>query len=174
MSSAQPRTRHLSGLHSAVVSPFPGGPTRPQRRLQAHELLQLFKTFFAQQFQKRPALASGDHQPVDVLELLWLFYQHNFGAQLFQPAAVGVEIALQRQDSYPHRELILPDARHELCLGWLEGWAGDSGHPPNASSIGESHPAKQCEEWAPDQWVFCCQQNPSHHSLLIPSEGKKL
>ena len=67
--------------------------------LQAHELLQLFEAFLPQQFQERSGLASGDDEAVDFVELLGLFYEHNFGAQLFEPAAVGVEIALQGQDT---------------------------------------------------------------------------
>src|SRR5258706_464847 len=45
---------------------------------------------------------AGDYQGVDVVELLGLFYEQNFGAQLFEPAAVGVEIALQGQNSDLH------------------------------------------------------------------------
>jgi hypothetical protein len=41
--------------------------------------------------------------------LFGLFDEHYLGAQLFEPAAVGVEIALQGQDSDFHGELILPD-----------------------------------------------------------------
>jgi len=41
--------------------------------------------------------------------LLGLLDQHNFGSQLFEPAAVRVEIALQGQDSDGHADLILPE-----------------------------------------------------------------
>ena len=70
--------------------------------LEANELLQLFEAFFAQQFQERAGLAARDDEAVDLVELLGLFDEHNFGAQLFEPAAVGVEIALQGQDSDDH------------------------------------------------------------------------
>ena len=63
--------------------------------LEADELFQLFETFFSQQFQERAGFAAGDYQAIDVVELFGLFDEHNFGAQLFEPAAVGVEIALQ-------------------------------------------------------------------------------
>jgi len=71
-------------------------------RLEAHELFQLFETFFSEQFQERAGLAARDHEAVDFVELLRLFYEHNCGAQLFEPAAVGIEIALQGQDTDLH------------------------------------------------------------------------
>ena len=38
-----------------------------------------------------------------------LLDEHNFGAQLFEPAAVGVEIALQGQDTDGHTESSTPE-----------------------------------------------------------------
>ena len=61
---------------------------------QADELLELLESFFSQQFQECAGLAAGDDEAVDVVELFGLFDEHDFGAQLFEPAAVGVEIAL--------------------------------------------------------------------------------
>jgi hypothetical protein len=43
------------------------------------------------------------------VELLGLFDQHNFGAQLFEPAAVSLEISLQSQHSDFHAALSLPE-----------------------------------------------------------------
>ena len=67
-------------------------------------------------FRKVPGFAAGDDEAVDGIELLGLFDEHHFGAELFEPAAVGVEIALQGQDSDFHGYvfsaayyLILPD-----------------------------------------------------------------
>lgn len=77
---------------------------------QAHELLQLFEAFFSEQFQESARLASGDDQTVDAVELLGLFDEHNLSAQLFEPATMGIEIALQSQDPDLHRDLILPEA----------------------------------------------------------------
>ncbi len=77
--------------------------------LQADELLQFFETFFSQQFQECAGLASRDDEAVDVVELPGLFDQHNFGAQLFEPAAVSIEISLQGQYSDFHAALILPE-----------------------------------------------------------------
>ena len=37
----------------------------------------------------------GSTDDVDPIKLLWFFNQHNFSPQLFEPAAVGVKIALQ-------------------------------------------------------------------------------
>ena len=68
-------------------------------RFQADELLEFFETFRAEQFQKGATFPAGNYQAVDMVELLGLFYEHNFGAQFFEPAAVGVEIALQGKDS---------------------------------------------------------------------------
>jgi len=63
--------------------------------LGADEFFQLRESFFSEKFQERPGLASGDDQAVDVVELFGLFDEHNFGAELLEPAAVRVEIALQ-------------------------------------------------------------------------------
>ena len=63
--------------------------------LHADELLQLFESGFAQQFEECAGFAAGDDEAVDLVELLGLLDEHNFGAQLFEPFAVGVEIALQ-------------------------------------------------------------------------------
>ena len=52
---------------------------------------------------------SGNDQAIDLVQLLGLLDEHNFGSQLFEPAAVRVEIALQGQDSDGHVDLILPE-----------------------------------------------------------------
>src|SRR5439155_9148098 len=62
--------------------------------LYANELLQLLEPGVAQQLEKCARLAAGDDEPVDLIELLRLFDEHNFRAQLFEPTAVRVEIAL--------------------------------------------------------------------------------
>ena len=52
-----------------------------------------------------PGLAAGDDQAVDLVQLLRLFDEHNFSAQLFEPLAVSVEIALEGKDSDFHKNL---------------------------------------------------------------------
>src|SRR5208282_1748075 len=63
--------------------------------LRAYEIFQLRQAVFPEQFEKCPRLASGNYQAVEVIQLLRLFHQDNFRAQLFEPAAMRVEIALQ-------------------------------------------------------------------------------
>src|ERR1700723_3067851 len=70
--------------------------------LHADELLQLFEALFPQQFQERTGFAAGDYEAFDRVELLGLFYEHHFGAELFEPAAVGIEVSLQGQDTDDH------------------------------------------------------------------------
>ena len=61
---------------------------------RVHEFLQLCEAFFTQQFQERARLAAGDDEAIDGIELFGLFDEHNLGAEFFEAAAVGVEIAL--------------------------------------------------------------------------------
>ncbi len=96
---------HIDGAESVLVGilNFGGEQDRSsagsESGLEAHELLQPFEAFFSQQFQEGAGFAAGDYQAIDLVELAGLFDEENFGAQLFEPAAVGVEIALQGQDS---------------------------------------------------------------------------
>jgi len=67
--------------------------------LGMHELIQFFESFLAEKFEEGAGFATRDDEAVDLVELLRLFDEHNFGAQLLEPAAVGIEIALQGQDT---------------------------------------------------------------------------
>jgi hypothetical protein len=58
-------------------------------------MLELFESGFAEEFEEGARFAAGDDETVNLVELLWLFDQHNFGAEFLEPAAVSVEIALQ-------------------------------------------------------------------------------
>src|SRR5579871_1174852 len=69
---------------------------------EADELLELLESGFAEKFEEGAGFASGDDQPVDFVELLWLFDEDHRCAELFETAAVGVKIALQGQDSNDH------------------------------------------------------------------------
>jgi hypothetical protein len=60
-------------------------------------LLELFESAFAEEFQECSGLAAGDDEAINFLELLRFLDKHNFSAQLFEPPAVRVEIALQCQ-----------------------------------------------------------------------------
>src|SRR6266404_5618111 len=66
-----------------------------KRRLRAHEILQLRESVFTEQLEKGPRLAAGDYQAVDLIQLLGLFHQYNFGTEFFETAAVRVEVSLQ-------------------------------------------------------------------------------
>jgi hypothetical protein len=79
-----------------------GAGTGSEGGLGVDEVFKFGETFFAEKFEERAGLASGDDEAVDVIELLGLFDEHNLGAQLFKPAAVRVEIALQGQDTDDH------------------------------------------------------------------------
>src|ERR1700675_961349 len=67
---------------------------RTEGWLHAHEIFQFRESVFAEQLKKCPRLATGDYQTVDLVELLGLLDEHNFGSQLFEPFSVGFEIAL--------------------------------------------------------------------------------
>jgi len=73
------------------------------------ELFEFFEAFFSQQLQKCARFTSGDHEALDFVELFGFLYEHNLSPQLFEPAAVGIEISLQREDTNLHDELILLD-----------------------------------------------------------------
>src|SRR2546427_11633199 len=63
--------------------------------LHAHELFELFESSFSEQLEEGAGFAAGDDETVDFVELLGLFYGHDFSPQLLEPFAVRVEIALQ-------------------------------------------------------------------------------
>src|SRR5438067_7621042 len=79
-----------------------GSGAGAKRRPHPDELLQLFKSGFAQEFEEGAGLATRNDETVDLIELLGFFNEHNFGAQLFQASAVRIEIALQGQYSNGH------------------------------------------------------------------------
>jgi len=66
-----------------------------ERRLPAHELFQFFESGVAQQLEEGTGLAAGDDEALDFVELLGFLDKHNFGAQLLEPLAVSVKVALQ-------------------------------------------------------------------------------
>ena len=91
---------------------WPAGwlPRRFQRWVcMRDELLQLLEASLTQQLEKCAGLAARDDQAVDLVQLLGLLDQHNFSAQLFEPLAVSVKIALQGQDTDFHADFRLID-----------------------------------------------------------------
>ena len=71
-------------------------------RFEPRELLQFFESGLAQEFEESAGFAAGNDQTVELIQLLGPFHEHNLGTQLFEPAAVGVEISLQGQDTDDH------------------------------------------------------------------------
>src|SRR5437899_11993488 len=63
--------------------------------LHAHELFELVESSFSQQLEEGAGFAAGDDEAVDLVQLLGFLDEHNFGAQLFEPAPVRIEISLQ-------------------------------------------------------------------------------
>ena len=79
-----------------------GSRTGAKSGLGVDEVFQFSESFFAEQFEERAGFAAGDDEAVDGVELLGLFDEDDLGAEFFKTAAVGVEIALQGQDSDFH------------------------------------------------------------------------
>jgi len=76
--------------------------TGAKGRLEVYELPELIESFFAEKLEEGTGFAAGDDETVDGIELLGLFDEDNFGTEFLEAAAVGVEIALQGQDSDFH------------------------------------------------------------------------
>jgi len=62
---------------------------------ETNELFELLEAIRAKQFEEGAGLPAWDHEAVDVVKLLGLLNEGDFGPQLFEPAAVCVEITLQ-------------------------------------------------------------------------------
>lgn len=73
--------------------------TGAKGRLQAHEIFQLLKTCVAKEPEERAGLTAWDDKAVDLIELLRLLDQHHSCTEFFQSLAVGVEIALERENA---------------------------------------------------------------------------
>ena len=70
-----------------------------ESRFEANELLELLKTSGAEKFEEGAGLAPGNDESVDLIELLWFLDQHYLGTELFETAAVRIEVALQGKDT---------------------------------------------------------------------------
>jgi hypothetical protein len=84
-------------LHFFGQQDCPGA--RTESGLEPDEMFELFESSLAEKLEEGAGFSSRNHQAVDGLELFGLPNQHNFGAQLLEPEAVGVKIALQSKDS---------------------------------------------------------------------------
>ncbi len=89
------RVFHFTGEKDCAGASTEGG-------FEADELFEFFESFLAEEFEECAGFAARDDESVDGVELLGLFDEDDFGAELFETAAVGVEIALQGQDSDFH------------------------------------------------------------------------
>jgi len=69
----------------------------------------LRKSLRAQQFEERPRFPAGNNKPVQAIEMRRIADEHDLRTELFEAGAVGVEIALQRQNSDFHAGLILTE-----------------------------------------------------------------
>ena len=68
-------------------------------RLAVNEIAELLKSFFAEQLQKRARLTAGNHQPIDLVQLLRLAHQYDLGAEFFHPPPMRVKVALKSKDT---------------------------------------------------------------------------
>ena len=69
---------------------------------EANKFFQLGESGLAEEFQECAGFAARDDETVDFEQLTGLLDKHDFGAQLFEPFAVRVEIALQGEDPDLH------------------------------------------------------------------------
>ncbi len=96
--SAQSRLGWILDLAGQQDCPGAGS----ERGLDADKLVQFLESKLAEKLEEGAGLASGNDQAVDLFKLFRLFDEYNFGAQLFQPSAVRIEIALQGQNTDLH------------------------------------------------------------------------
>ena len=75
--------------------------------LYADKFFQLRESGFAEKFQECAGLAARDDETFDFIQLTGLLDEHNLSAQLFEPFAVSVEIALEGKDPDFHRAVSL-------------------------------------------------------------------
>src|SRR5205807_7039371 len=88
--------------------------------LHAHELFELFESSFSEQLEEGAGFAPGNHESVDFVELLGLFYEHDFSPQLLEPAAVRIEISLQGEDTDFHKTTTTEGTKdHRGCTARL-------------------------------------------------------
>lgn len=79
--------------------------------LKPDEMLELFESGLTEKLEEGAGFPSRNHEAVDGLELFGLPDKHDFGAQLFEPAAVGVKIALQSKNSDLQSQSLSPRRR---------------------------------------------------------------
>src|SRR3954454_20089250 len=89
-------------------------------RAAADELAQRLRQPLALDAQRhRGRLAAGHHEPVEPLEVTRHAHLARLGAELAQEAAVGLEVALQRQDADERRRHYQPRLARSCCSSSL-------------------------------------------------------
>jgi hypothetical protein len=86
--------------------------TGAEGRPGVNEIFQLLEEEWGQQFQKRSRFASRDHQAVDRVEVFGFADEDNISAEFFESAAVGVEVALEGENTDSKTAI-----RHSLFAG---------------------------------------------------------
>src|SRR2546430_1459327 len=102
-------------------------------RFKANELFQLMKSGFPQQVQKSSTLSARYDQAVDLVQLLGFLHQHNFRAQLLEPFAVGVEIALESKNTDSAPNCMTSDASAGVAIPPAEKFG--TGNFPSLATI---------------------------------------
>jgi hypothetical protein len=101
---------------------------RTESGLKPNEMLEFFESDLTEKLEEGAGFSSRNHQAVDGLELFWLPDEHDFGAQLFEPPAVGVKISLQSEDSDLQSQSLSPGSRQSSTQELLHfnGCAADT------------------------------------------------
>jgi hypothetical protein len=61
----------------------------------------------AKELEKSTRLAAGNYHAVEVVEVLRVAHQHDFGAKLLQPMPMRFEITLQSKDPNSHSSVFV-------------------------------------------------------------------
>jgi len=127
-----------------------GARAGAEGRLGANELLEPFESPVAEELQERAGFASGDDEAIDVIKLLGLPDKHNFSAQLFEPFAMSVKIALEGQNTDSRQSKPFTTADTEGAEeNWPSSlWGYSNGCGSSGSGLRLPTQAKGGLEWA--------------------------
>jgi hypothetical protein len=96
---------HVEGIQAGLVwirdvfRKQNGSGAGAERRLGVDEISQALKQVLRQQLQKCRGFAAGDNKAVDVVEVFGFADEYDVSAEFFEAAAMGVEIALEGEDT---------------------------------------------------------------------------
>src|SRR5208337_858122 len=79
-----------------------GSRAGAERWLTVDVLVQFSEARLVEQLEKGGGFSTGNHQAVDFIELLGLADEYDLRAEFFEAAAMGIEIALQCEDTDLH------------------------------------------------------------------------